>query len=97
MSALVGIDVGTGGSRALAVNESGEVLAEESVEYSLYSPPSGWSEQDPEDWWRAIKEVLGRVAVDVEDEIVGLGLRPAARLGVPRRRGQGHTARSLVE
>jgi xylulokinase len=44
------------------------------VEYSLYSPHPGWSEKDPEDWWRAIKEVLGRVAVDVEDEIVGLGL-----------------------
>jgi sugar (pentulose or hexulose) kinase len=47
MSALVGIDVGTGGSRALAVNESGEVLAEESVEYSLYSPPPAGRSRTP--------------------------------------------------
>jgi xylulokinase len=77
MSVLVGLDIGTGGARALAVNESGEVLAEASAEYRLTSPRPGWSEQDPEDWWRAAKEALGIVTAKVQeagDEIVGLGL-----------------------
>jgi xylulokinase len=74
MSAFIGVDVGTGGVRVLAVDESGEVLAEASAEYPLHSPHPGWSEQDPEDWWRATKEAAGLVAGEVGDEIVGLGL-----------------------
>src|SRR5215210_1038854 len=74
MSAFIGVDVGTGGVRVLAVDESGEVLAESSAGYPLYSPHPGWSEQAPEDWWRATKEAVGRVAGEVGDGIVGLGL-----------------------
>ncbi len=74
MSVLLGLDVGTGGARCVAVDESGEVVAEASSEYPLSSPRPGWSEQAPEDWWRATKEVLGRVASEVEGEISGLGL-----------------------
>ena len=74
MGAFIGIDVGTGGARALAVGESGDILAEASAEYPLHSPHPGWSEQAPEDWWRATKEAVSRVAGEAEDEIVGLGL-----------------------
>src|SRR5918998_2199954 len=74
MSMLVGLDVGTGGVRALAVNESGEVLAEASARYPLHTPRPGWSEQDPEDWWRATQEALVAVAERAEDEVVALGL-----------------------
>jgi xylulokinase len=74
MSMLVGLDVGTGGVRALAVNESGEVLAEASALYPLHTPRPGWSEQDPEDWWRATQEALVAVAERAEDEVVALGL-----------------------
>ena len=74
MSVLLGLDVGTGGARAVAVDESGNVVAEASSEYSLHSPRPGWTEQDPEDWWEGAKEALGKVAAEVEEEIVGLGL-----------------------
>ena len=78
MSALVGLDIGTGGARALAVNDSGETLAEASAQYPLASPRPGWSEQDPEDWWRAAREVLGKVTEEVrrsgESQVAGLGL-----------------------
>jgi xylulokinase len=71
---LLGLDVGTGGARAVAVDESGNVVAEASSEYPLMSPRPGWTEQDPGDWWEGAKEALGRVAAEVEDEVVGLGL-----------------------
>ncbi|HEY0129152.1 MAG TPA: xylulokinase, partial [Rubrobacteraceae bacterium] len=74
MSVLVGLDVGTSGARAVAVDESGDVVAEASSEYPLTSPRPGWTEQDPDDWWRGAKEALGKVTVGVDDEVVGLGL-----------------------
>ena len=74
MSLLLGLDVGTGGARAVAVDESGNVVAEASSEYPLHSPRPGWTEQDPRDWWDGAREALGKVAAGVEDEVVGLGL-----------------------
>jgi xylulokinase len=74
VSVLVGLDVGTSGARAIVVDEEGNVVAEASADYPLMSPRPGWSEQDPEDWWRSAKEALGKVSAGVDDEIVGLGL-----------------------
>jgi xylulokinase len=74
MSVLLGLDVGTGGARAVAVDEAGNVVMEASSEYPLRSPRPGWTEQDPGDWWKGAKEALGEVAVGVEDEVAGLGL-----------------------
>lgn len=77
MSVHVGLDVGTGGARAVAVDESGEVLAEASSEYPLHSPRPGWTEQDPADWWEGAKEALGRVAKEIGEaggEVAGIGL-----------------------
>ena len=71
MTALVGLDVGTTGVKALAVSPVGEVLARVERGYGLSSPRPGWSEQDPEDWWRATQDALG--ALDVP-EIAGIGL-----------------------
>jgi xylulokinase len=70
VTALVGLDVGTTGVKALAVSPDGEVLARAERGYDLSSPHPGWSEQDPEDWWRAAQDALG--ALDVP-EIAGIG------------------------
>jgi len=74
VSVLVGLDVGTGGARAVAVDEVGAVVAEASSEYPLASPRPGWTEQDPADWWRGAKEALGRVAAEAGEEVAGIGL-----------------------
>jgi xylulokinase len=77
MSVLLGLDVGTGGARAVAVDESGRVVAEASAGYPLTSPHPGWTEQNPEDWWSSSKEVLREVASKVgadREAFVGLGL-----------------------
>jgi len=60
---LVGIDVGTSALKALAVSPSGEVLARIERPYPLATPEPGWSEQDPEDWWRAATSALGELGV----------------------------------
>ncbi|MFL6335582.1 MAG: xylulokinase [Pyrinomonadaceae bacterium] len=75
---LLGIDVGTGGSRALVVDESGRVVASATVEHEPFaSPRTGWAEQDARDWWRAseaaVREVLQADGVSAE-EIACVGL-----------------------
>lgn len=52
MNYLIGLDIGTGGARALLLAETGEVAAAAAVEYPLSTPRPLWAEQDPEDWQR---------------------------------------------
>ena len=59
--ALIGIDVGTSGVKALAISPHGDVLATAEEGYPLSTPQPGWSEQDPEDWWRATHACLARL------------------------------------
>ncbi|MBI3976643.1 MAG: xylulokinase [Chloroflexi bacterium] len=53
MGYLMGIDVGTTGTRAVVVDESGRVAGSATAEYPLHTPRPLWAEQDPADWWRA--------------------------------------------
>lgn len=53
MSIFLGIDVGTSGAKTLAIDATGKILAEATETYPAYHPKPLWSEQDPEDWWRA--------------------------------------------
>ena len=55
----LGIDVGTGGTRALVIDSQGKVVASASSEHENFaSPKPGWAEQDPRDWWRACGEAV---------------------------------------
>ncbi|MGQ9472870.1 MAG: xylulokinase [Candidatus Caldatribacteriaceae bacterium] len=74
---VVGVDIGTSSCKTLAVNEQGEVLAVSLEEYPVFTPLPGWSEQDPEDWWKAVKNTLREVSQKVEEfgyTIEGVGL-----------------------
>ncbi|HEY4845665.1 MAG TPA: xylulokinase [Candidatus Dormibacteraeota bacterium] len=71
---LLGLDIGTAGAHAVAIDESGSVAASASSRYATQSPRPGWTEQDPDDWWRATAQVLAAVARKVHGEIAGLGL-----------------------
>jgi len=51
---VLGIDVGTSGTRALIIDERGHVIASATEEHAPFaSPEIGWAEQHPDDWWRA--------------------------------------------
>ncbi len=71
---LIGLDIGTSGARALAVRESGEVVAVAAQEYPLHTPQPGWTEQNPEDWWEASRKVLAEVARAVGGDVAAIGL-----------------------
>lgn len=75
---LLGIDVGTGGTRAVLIDGAGRIVASATVEHSPFaSPRTGWAEQDPRDWWRAaaaaVRAVLSNDGVRAE-EIDAVGL-----------------------
>ena len=72
---VVGLDVGTTGVKGIAVAPDGTVAAVAEHGYPLSTPHAGWSEQDPEDWWRATEIVLGTLASELDGaRIVGIGL-----------------------
>jgi len=82
---LLGIDVGTGGTRALLIDESGAVTASAIHEHEPFaSPRSGWAEQEPQDWWKAcqaaVRKLLRETAV------------PASEIGCIGLSGQMHGA-----
>lgn len=77
MPVYLGVDIGTSGTKTLAMREDGEILGSATAEYPLSNPKPGWSEQSPADWWQAVvdsvKKVL-RVAKLKSADIGGIGL-----------------------
>lgn len=77
MSYVIGVDLGTSGTKTVLFDEIGNVIASHTVEYPLYQEKNGWAEQDPLDWYNAtittIKTVLDKSNID-SAEIKGIGL-----------------------
>jgi len=54
MSYMMGIDVGTTGTRAVVVRPDGHVVGAATGDHQpMRMPKPGWAEQDPADWWQA--------------------------------------------
>lgn len=77
MEYLIGIDLGTSGTKTVLFDRSGSVIASATVEYPLYQEHNGWAEQEPIDWWNAavdtIKAVLSESNISPK-EIKGIGI-----------------------
>jgi xylulokinase len=77
MQYLLGIDLGTSGTKTVLFDFAGNAVCSKTVEYPLYQPANGWAEQDPSDWWNAvcegIKHVISVGGIDAS-EIAGVGL-----------------------
>ena len=76
--ALLGLDVGTSGSRALLIDETGSVIASATEEHEDFtSPQPGWAEQSPDDWWRATQVAVRAALTNAScpsSDIRGIGL-----------------------
>ena len=77
MAYLIGVDLGTSGTKTVLFAEDGSVVASCTIEYPLYQPQNGWAEQDPLDWWNAVcgttKAVIAKAGISAS-EIKGVGL-----------------------
>ena len=77
MGYLMGIDIGTSGTKAVLVDKTGKIVGSAYEEYPLYQPKPGWAEQDPEDWWRAVKDSIRKLISSTginPHDIKGIGL-----------------------
>ncbi len=74
---LLGMDVGTTGTKTLLIDQDGRLVASATEEYPMYTPHPQWAEQNPEDWWQAavksVRRVLSSSKID-PSEIAGIGL-----------------------
>ncbi len=70
----IGIDLGTSAVKLLLVDEKGTIHAEVSKEYPVFYPQSGWSEQNPEDWKKALVDGVKELTDGVDkSQIAGIG------------------------
>lgn len=82
---FIGVDVSTTASKALVIDEQGNVITTKSHSHDLSTPRPLWSEQDPEDWWRASSQSL-------RDAVTEVGAENVAAIGLT---GQMHGLASL--
>jgi len=77
MAYLLGIDIGTSGTKTLLCDPMGRVLATAMAEHDIHSPQPGWSEQNPLQWWdatiHATKAVLTKARI-TGDQVSAIGL-----------------------
>ena len=73
--ALLGIDIGTSGCKALVLSASGEVLATDTAAYDFSRPKFGWTEQDPKLWVSGARTAVANVLRNVPaGQIEAIGL-----------------------
>ena len=77
MAYLIGLDVGTSGTKTAIYDLKGQVVAQATYEYPMMQPRNAWAEQNPEDWYEAavkgLQTVIKESGVEAE-EIKGIGL-----------------------
>lgn len=74
----IGIDLGTSAVKLLLVDENGGILNTVTREYPLEFPQPGWSQQNPEDWKRAVFEGVPQLLQGFDGAQVA-GIAAAAR------------------
>ncbi len=96
MTYVIGIDIGTSGTKTALFDESGKKIASKTVEYPLYQPHEGWAEQDPHDWWSATVDGIRAVLKGVDPgRVVGFG-RSGAMHGLVMLGGDGGVLRRSI-
>lgn len=77
MNYFIGIDIGTTGAKAILMDIGGIVITTATNEYPMFTRHPLWSEQNPDDWWKAtcnsIQNVVAKAKINSSD-VKGIGL-----------------------
>ena len=74
MNLYIGIDLGTSAAKLLLMDELGEIKNVVSKEYPLEFPKPGWSQQNPEDWCKAVLEGIPELLEGFDGKsVAGIG------------------------
>ena len=71
---LIGLDIGTSTVKAILTAPDGQIITRASVEYPTHYPKPGWAEQDPQDWWLGVVEVVRMLEAATHGEVAGIGV-----------------------
>ena len=72
---FLGVDLGTSAIKLLVINDSNSVLAESSISFDVSRPHPLWSEQDPNEWWRALLKGIEDLKSQTSlSDLKGIGL-----------------------
>ena len=77
MNYYLGLDLGTGSMKTVLFDVNGKEIAQNAIEYPIYQPNNGWSEQEPEDWYQAAVKTVRTVMIDSKVDppsVLGLGI-----------------------
>ena len=74
MAAIVALDAGTTGVRALALNEAGVVTGWVYKEFTQHFPRPGWVEHDAEEIWQTAAAVLSELAAEIAEPVAAIGI-----------------------
>lgn len=75
MANYIGIDLGTSSVKLTLVDDDGKIKSTATREYPVFYPHSGWSEQNPNDWWNAICDALPELLSGLDGQTVaGIGV-----------------------
>ena len=75
MKYYMGVDLGTSSIKLLLVSEQGEIARCVSREYPIYYPKSGYSEQNPKDWWNAFLDATKELLCGIpSEEVCAIGV-----------------------
>lgn len=74
---IIGIDIGTGSTKAIAMDEKGDILISAQVPYPTISLSPGMSEQDPELIWQAFQKCVARITATLSVKPEGIALSSA--------------------
>ena len=85
MRYLLGIDVGTTGTKTLLFRQDGKLMGHAYCPYETSTPEVGWSEQNPHDWWNAVVKTVREVCADPEvaQKVAGISLSLQGGTTVP--------------
>ena len=85
MRYLLGVDVGTTGTKTILFREDGKIVGQAYRGYPTATPKVGFSEQDPLDWWKAVCETVKEVCTDpqIRGEIAAIAMSTQGGTTVP--------------
>ncbi|WP_028124638.1 glycerol kinase GlpK [Eremococcus coleocola] len=61
---IMAIDQGTTSSRAIIVNQVGQIIASDQAEFKQYYPQAGWVEHDPQEIWNNVQKVMSGALIN---------------------------------
>jgi len=82
---LIGVDVGTTGTKALLFSQEGELIAQAYQAYPILTPQNGYVEQNAQDWWEAVVKTVRQVCQgrDIQNQVAAISLSTQGGTVVP--------------